>query len=144
MSNVNVNEALQLFEGQGRYYVAWCDEGEEGAPLGQPGLSIAALIKKRERARTSKRRDVRETFQYWAVELAAAMWAASRPDDVTYQGLGGPRIGVLSYKQATAYLRAMRTAALGALRAFDAKTPWPEWALTAQAAGWTPPKGWKP
>lgn len=22
--------------------------------------------------------------------------------------------------------------------------PWPEWAMTAHAAGWTPPKGWKP
>lgn len=28
-------------------------------------------------------------------------------------------------------------------RAQDAK-PWPEWAIKAQAAGWTAPKGWKP
>jgi len=22
--------------------------------------------------------------------------------------------------------------------------PWPQWAVQAKAAGWTPPKGWKP
>lgn len=26
----------------------------------------------------------------------------------------------------------------------NADHPWPEWALTAKAAGWTPPEGWKP
>ena len=33
-----------------------------------------------------------------------------------------------------------------ALKAFKShyKKPWPEWALRAHAAGWRPPKGWKP
>lgn len=26
----------------------------------------------------------------------------------------------------------------------EENVPWPEWALQAQAAGWKPPKGWKP
>jgi hypothetical protein len=25
-----------------------------------------------------------------------------------------------------------------------AENPWPDWAITAKAAGWKPPKGWKP
>jgi hypothetical protein len=35
------------------------------------------------------------------------------------------------------------TAANGALLRGDQK-PWPAWAAQAKAAGWTPPKGWKP
>lgn len=36
-------------------------------------------------------------------------------------------------------------AALKALRARQKqKEPWPLWALTAKAAGWVAPKGWKP
>ncbi len=48
-----------------------------------------------------------------------------------------------SLTKATAALRAVRAA----FRADDAAqqgTPWPAWAVTAQAAGWKPPRGWKP
>lgn len=31
-----------------------------------------------------------------------------------------------------------------ALKQLDEKTPWPAWAKTAYAAGWKPPRGWKP
>lgn len=27
---------------------------------------------------------------------------------------------------------------------FSGEAPWPAWATQAKAAGWTPPKGWKP
>lgn len=44
-----------------------------------------------------------------------------------------------SSKEAWAALRMIRVA----MRNKDAK-PWPAWALQAKAAGWKPPKGWKP
>jgi hypothetical protein len=31
-----------------------------------------------------------------------------------------------------------------AARAARAGKPWPDWAIKARAAGWKPPKGWKP
>lgn len=44
-----------------------------------------------------------------------------------------------------------RAAVTAALRQIKAETkaalseaPWPEWAIKAKAAGWKPPKGWKP
>jgi hypothetical protein len=42
-----------------------------------------------------------------------------------------------------------KTKAMAALRAaneglFSGEAPWPSWATQAKAAGWTPPKGWKP
>ena len=52
-------------------------------------------------------------------------------------------------RDAVGYFWESKKDALGALRACktamkNTETPWPEWAIKAQAAGWKAPKGWKP
>jgi hypothetical protein len=53
------------------------------------------------------------------------------------------RDGVLVWETITGAKRALR-AARAAVKAVQANTPWPEWAIKAKAEGWKPPKGWKP
>lgn len=56
---------------------------------------------------------------------------------------GRDAYGALFWDSLTNAKKALR-AAKAAVKASNAKAPWPDWALRAQSEGWKPPKGWKP
>jgi len=41
-------------------------------------------------------------------------------------------------------MKAAKEALAAANQALRGDSPWPQWAIKAKAAGWTPPKDWKP
>jgi hypothetical protein len=51
--------------------------------------------------------------------------------------------GALTWESKSDATKALR-AARAAVKAAKAGKPLPEWAITATAAGWKPPKGWTP
>jgi hypothetical protein len=70
--------------------------------------------------------------EHKAIIEAAEPFAVKRP---------GERLLVFeTYTAATKALRAARAA----IKSHKAAKPWPEWAITASAHGWKPPKGWAP
>ena len=73
-------------------------------------------------------------------ELRAAYEAAKPFADSHPRGAGFFFETESKAKKAATAVRA----AFKALAAERAGRPWPEWAKTAKAAGWNPPKGWTP
>lgn len=104
------------------YYIAWFFEDDgEGGSLDDGQYTEADLAKAS-----------REDRQHILATLTAAKtegWERGEYNRFTWSSL----------KQAKAALRAVKHALK-----HDTGAPWPEWAVKAQAAGWKPPKGWKP
>lgn len=71
----------------------------------------------------------KETWEAWAVYQAVKPFAEGMTQ------LNGFYFG--SKKKAQLALQAANDALIS-------NAPWPEWAVRAKAAGWAPPKGWKP
>jgi len=124
-------------------YVAWIDvDGEEGAHIGQEHkrplaeLRDAMNVSKNDRASDTARSD----FQFYAVEIAAREWVSTHPS--ASRGHDGYEFE--SEASAKKFCAAMRAALKAADAEYDTGVPWPEWAKQATAAGWKPPKGWKP
>lgn len=105
------------------YFIAWfiSDVDDIGATLGEETYTEAQLTK-------AKSGD-------W--EHIKATVVAGQTSGVERHGSNGYR-----WESLTAAKRALR-AINAALKDKSGKT-WPEWAVKAKAAGWTPPKGWTP
>lgn len=105
------------------YYICWIIDGDEGGILGEERYTVDDLQRETDP-------DAREHI--------AANLAASNSDGVQI-----PRHGCY-YWETQAQVKAALKMAREAIKQAHRGTPWPEWALKAQAAGWTPPKGWTP
>lgn len=121
------------------YFVAWYENGEEGAWVGQegrrPDKELAAELK------AAKDSNDFETFEFYSVEIAAKAWRLKSPDEFGRDD-GGYVLG--THAAAEKFLRAMRAVVKAARAEYKSGVAWPDWALKASAAGWKPPKGWKP
>jgi len=121
----------ELRAGAYGYCIQWklADDGELGAVVGEgigDNLDIERATAANEKCSSEEREDA-------VVTLAAA---EMKPE--FRQGLG-------FYWDRLAEAQAALHACNAALKAFRLSSkPMPEWALTAAAAGWKPPKGWKP
>ena len=111
---------LEIIEGQdGKWRVGWYfpDEGEFGAMIGED----LGILEQPEPGDKDDR-------EHWVVTRAIKATDPERDDrgffwESRMQALGASILGVAILKS-------------------DVR--WPEWAIQAKAAGWTPPKGWKP
>lgn len=119
--------------------IAWfTDDSGEGAWLGQQALTSSELDALLAECKT--RRDFIE-YEYYYVERAVACAVAAAEIGAT-RGVTGWHFEEESQrKKALALARAARQAAK---REFNTDVAWPDWAQQALAAGWKPPKGWKP
>jgi hypothetical protein len=126
-------------------HVSWCDTYDrydgEGGTVGQDrSCPLATLQSRLAEAKSAREWD---EYEYLAVEIAARNWCA-------HPGVAGQVQGKVhgyvfdSEALAKRFLVAMRAAAKVARIEFDSDVEWPEWARAALAAGWKPPKGWKP
>ena len=112
------------------YRIQWeLDDGDDmGAFLGQEKQSPPEDFYKA----TSMDRD------YWAAERAG--FQVIQEGDPDTRGHDSTGFWWESKAQATKALTKVKALMASAL----SSVPWPEWAITAQANGWKPPKGWKP
>jgi hypothetical protein len=116
-----MSSSLVIDERDYRFSIIWVIDGEEGATLGEDTYTDKQLAKA-----SPEDRD----------HILATITASKAP--------GATRDGSYGYwweskTQAAAALRAIKKT----LRA-DNGAPWPEWTVPALAAGWKPPKKWKP
>lgn len=108
----------------GYYYgLAWFDEDGEGLRFGE-------CSEVEDAAAAPKERDLAE---HWHAYRAA----------LTVGDCSKIARGTLQWESQSRVVAA-RAAARAAVKLATAKVPWPEWAKQALAAGWKPPKGWKP
>lgn len=138
---------LGIFEDRYNYRVSWYDEEDgEGGSIGQdhsrrPPSAFDAEI---EEAKKDRSQDGYDHFEYLVVERAARVWF----EEQTAKG-ADVRAGVSAYEMgsrnlASSLLSVARAAVKQAKSEWTANVPWPDWAKTALAQGWKPPKGWKP
>ena len=103
----------------GDYSIGWVipDEGEFGAYIGDTDYNSPTAPKSK------------DEWEAWAVYQAVKPFAEGKSQ------LNGFYFG--SKRQAQLALQAANASLVS-------NAPWPEWAVRAKAAGWTPPKGWRP
>ena len=109
------------------YVIGWwlAEEGEMGAILGEDQATLEDVAK----AAPEDREAIAANF------CAENLWGQSEENP--------RRIGHFEWYSPSAAqkgLKLLKTHMVSVLSA----VPWPAWALTAKAAGWTPPKSWKP
>lgn len=138
---------LDIFEERYVYYVAWCDDVDgEGGRVGQEYHQNESQLRSYlDSAKKDRSEAGLDRFEYLSVELAAKNWIKT----VTGADKENTRSGKFGIEfdaptTAKRFLAAMRAAAKAAKSEYDTGVPWPEWAKLASAAGWKPPKGWKP
>jgi hypothetical protein len=136
---------LEVVDGLHLSYVAWFDEDDgEGARVGQDSETpINKLVAEQAKARGVRDEEGFAMFEYYSVEIAARKWVAEHGKHVAKIR------STYGYEfEAPAWARKFRAAMNAALKSarseYDSNVPWPEWAKQAEAAGWKPPKGWKP
>jgi len=130
---------LVLDECRTGYYLRWVDDDGEGAWVGQDhATSILVLRTKLDSARAEQRQ---EDYEYLCVELAAQRWAQGYAAGIV---AGEQGYIIASKARALQFRNQMRATRKSAQAEFAAGTPWPDWARSAAANGWVPPKGWKP
>lgn len=104
------------------FYIIWEFEDDTGGTLGDELYSPDRL----------KNADAGD----W--DHIAATIAAGKTDLVQHNPSDG------YYWPTRAAANAALKAIKAALKAGREAKPWPEWAIKAKGAGWTPPKGWTP
>lgn len=133
---------LDIFQERYEYHVSWFDEdaGDEGAWIGQDHrLPLSVLEQKLATAKAARDFD---NYEYLSLEITARSWVKlDGGTDVTAAAHG---YQFETSSKAKKFLTAMRAALKTAKVEFESNVPWPEWAKLASAAGWKPPKGWKP
>jgi hypothetical protein len=118
---------LEIDQERGGYYrLVWYFDGDYGMVCGE-NPKLARTAPKRRRGQTEE--DHRSDLEAHAVEKAIKPLAHGRDERGFY------------WESVVAAHRAYRVAC-SVLSGKE--TPWPQWAIQAKAAGWTPPKGWKP
>lgn len=105
-----------------RWRICWwlADEQEEGAVLGDRLYSEAEL----------QRASPDDWEHVMAVLVAGKCAGVERDSGGYYWEVKSHATGALKIIKAALYDKSRR--------------PWPQWALEAKAAGWTPPPGWSP
>ena len=117
------NDQLVVDKDRSGYYICWYfpETGDVGAFLGESTYTAAQLAKAK-----------------------PADWEHIKATITAGQTAGVERVDRDGYRWES------RADAFAALRAIKvaikdkSNKPWPQWAVQAKAAGWTPPKGWKP
>ncbi len=133
---------LDIYEGRLTCHVAWAYEDDEGAWVGQEvEKTIDQLKAEKADAYKDRNDEGRDKFEYTSVEIAAKEWAEQNPKGLIQSHGGFEFENVTTAKR---FLAAMRATLKAARSEYDTGAPWPEWAKQAHAAGWKPPKGWKP
>lgn len=123
----------------GLSYLAWYEDGEEGAIIGQ-SIHVLDGVYAHDWVKTCEPVD-QSGRDYRAVEVAALEFAKQHPDAIIFdRAMGGWNSDNASKTVVMAFLRTCRAALRNAKR----DVPWPAWAVEALAAGWKAPKGWKP
>jgi len=132
---------LDLFEGRYDLYVAWIVDGDEGARVGQDSTLTREALEARLK-KAHKDRDFEE-YEYTFVEIQARDWVTAEKVKIDVRV---HRDGYVfdSRSAVKKFLAAMRGAARLAKTQFNTDVDMPEWVKKAVAAGWKPPKGWKP
>lgn len=132
---------IDIFQDRYEYHVSWTDEeaDDEGAWIGQDANTPLDTL--RAKMATAKQKREFDDYEYLAVEIAAQNWVSGSPAGVSQAGHGYEFETLAKAKQ---FLAAMRAEMKAAKAEYDSGVLWPEWAKQAQAAGWKPPKGWKP
>lgn len=125
--------SLDVFDADGygeAYYIAWIFDGDEGGILGDETYTDVDLAKAAAKSDDDSWQHIKATI------------TASKTERVDRRRV--------HRAMSTCYVWPTRKAATAALRAVKAAikdrsdVPWPDWAVKAKAAGWTPPKGWAP
>lgn len=109
---------LTIDDSDGAYRVAWyiADWCDIGGRVGESEQPDAAP-------------EDRSDWEMWQADRCVKRFASGRDIDGYYFD---------SMSKARAALAAANEGLL------SGEAPWPEWALLAKAAGWTPPEGWRP
>lgn len=115
-----------IFEGDDGYYLAWEFPEDIGAEIGELYTMGGYQLPPEPSGEKSF-----EDYITWLVEKTAL---ECNPDWIDRR---------FNWETKTGGLRALRTIR-AAIKTATAGKPWPEWALQALAAGWKPPRGWKP
>lgn len=137
---------IGIFDEKYAFRVSWYDDDEgEGGSLGQEhSRGVEAMDASMAKAKERRTSEDWEHYEYLYVERAAQQWYAAlgpRATEVTIATVG---YVLENERLARELLKVGRNAVKNAKLEWDSGVPWPEWARTAQANGWKPPKGWKP
>lgn len=113
-----MTDRLVVFEDRYGYRIGWECDGDTGAVIGQDKSDG-----------TGPAPTDRDAWEVWIASKLAKESGA--------------------YRDGAAFCWESKSAALAVLRAIklqfrNAERPLPEWATTALAAGWKPPKDWRP
>lgn len=131
---------LIVVESPGGYYeLAWENDGDTGAHIGQRAAYEVAL---REHMRSALMQCNFSEFEFYYVELAALGHAVNNPHYVVLHESQGYRYQTLS--SAREALRVLKAARKQAKIKYNTGRKLPHWAEKALAEGWTPPARWKP
>lgn len=128
-------EYLDIFESNGHqqpygYFIAWylVEEADMGGCLGDEKYPKNFVPK------------TEDSWSCYTATMAVETFAKGLdPDQVTQ----GQNSGVWYFERRTDAVAALRHANIALNLGWHDK-PMPDWAVTALAAGWTPPKDWKP
>jgi hypothetical protein len=119
-------------EDEHEYRLKWWipENGDYGATVGESGTKPV------------KEKDT--DIEWYTAEIVAHRLLKAKPDSDVF-GLDKCGFWWSSKSAAATVLRQIRNETQLALRLEkESKDEWPEWAVTAAAAGWKPPKVWKP
>ena len=109
----------------GMWAIQWYDPSD---PYDEDGLCLGERLRiegsEEQRAEAKEHNDISEVL---AREYP--------PHEVHHQRL---------YWESEAAAKRAATIARRILRELRGAAPWPDWAIAAQAAGWKPPRGWRP
>ncbi len=109
---------LDIIVEQYKFRIAWYEDGEEGGWLGQDpndGLGDAPTDS--------------DDWEHWAASGAVRALPSTQSDSLSF-----------FWESMSDAKAALRVAKL----ALKSERPMPDWARTAIANGWKPPRGWKP
>jgi len=136
---------LGIFADRYVYRVAWWDaEDGEGAGVGQEHSRGSPSDAEIEKAKKNRTKDGYEHYEYLLVERAARAWYTAQVAKGADVSLGTCAYEMGTRNLASELLAVARAAVKQAKSEWTKDRPWPEWAKTASAHGWKPPKGWQP
>lgn len=118
---------------------AWFEGNEEGAVIGEASETLPQL---RKLLKESKEARNQANIEFFSVEIAARELCEATKGSST-EILERTTQGSLVASTEAARKLLLLTCKNALKSARDAKA-WPDWALAATAAGWKPPRGWKP
>ena len=125
-------DRLEVTDGPQGYYLRWWlpEEDDYGATVGESGTE------------PTRTKDI--DIEWYTAEVVCFRCLKATPDSDTF-GLDKQGFWWTSKSKANKVLAQIRAETKVALQAKgESGAEWPEWAITAKANGWKPPKGWKP